>query len=427
MMLPTRPMLLCLCAVSSLIMVTSAAPAGPRAPVQLGGGVRVAPKRFARIGPDFKLKSEWFVIDPQAGYLSDGPAGACSTELAFDCFEPDGDGNPTDGRYGLNCGMGSERWLFEGGTPGIFDYHNPFDTNDIAKLVPGKEGLEADRVEFAWYWYAGGSGTSEQCFVAIFTGEDFDDTCTGPDLGSVYDGILYDFGILNSSTNSSWYFADVDNLCDAGLFHQLPFQPDGGYQMILAKDFDPNNGTFTLASCAQPMLWGTKPNNPSQQGKIGWADDNPVDGQHTAPDECYDFTFGLCPEPLGTMVAFYADGGSTQACLDLSVDNLVAGEEAVITITDPAGGSAEVVVLFSLARGSRIINGTLGWCLDLGLALPPDPRDNVICQGVTNAGTFTCTVSIPSQARGVTVHFQAGKRGTCPDSCESSVVTATVK
>ena len=36
----------------------------------------------------------------------------------------------------------------------------------------------------------------------------------------------------------------------------------------------------------------------------------------TAPDECYFYDFGVCPDPLGTMIAFYGggDGGCIADC-----------------------------------------------------------------------------------------------------------------
>ena len=68
----------------------------------------------------------------------------------------------------------------------------------------------------------------------------------------------------------------------------------------------------------QNMMWGPgKPGNPSGPG-LGaiWDDDfYPGDG-FLDPDEFYDYTYGLCPDPLGAMLSLlYTPSGTTERML----------------------------------------------------------------------------------------------------------------
>lgn len=383
-------------------------------PVTADKAIKLTPKRFARISPDFKQTSPWMEV----GDLS-GPAACPPTALAFDCFEPDGGmpGWPTDGLYGLDCGLGTSRWFF--GTT----YCNMFNVNDISNLSdPGFNGAISERAEWAWWWYAGGPGTSEQCYVAIFTAEEFDDTCGGPAATSYYSGIIFDYGVVGYG---GYYFTDSeDTLCGSGLFFQMPTDGAGAYSTILANDF--NGSTLFLATCGQPMLWGTKPGNPSQQGPVQWDDDNPSDGTHTAPDECYDYSFGTCPDPMGSMVCFYAEGGALD-CLSLEIDNNNAGSPSTFTLSGmPNGGTG--AVLYSFRTGVFEFEG-LGYCVafDLFFRNAGEAQSQMVGQGrdTNNDGAVEFTVPVPCAAGGRTIYFQGALKGTCPDVCMSNLLEVT--
>ncbi|MBL1217109.1 MAG: hypothetical protein D8M59_06385 [Planctomycetes bacterium] len=374
-------------------------------------GPHMMPVRMARISPDMRQTSPWYEVG------NPSPLSSCPpSTLAFDCFEPDGGmpGMPTDGLYGDDCGMGSSRWFF-GST-----YCNMYTVNDM-ELGSNSAGMQSERASFAWHWEVNGPGTSEQCYVAVFTAEDFDDTCSGPPASGYYSGIIWDFGILASSVGYYW-FDSADLLCDTGLFHQLPLDGVGAYSMILGQAY---NGTeITLATCAQPMLWGTKPANPGYQGPAQWDDDNPSDGMHSAPDECYDYAVALCPDPLGTMVCFYAPE-LPGPCLSLDVSNFSAGQMATFTVTG-ADPFAEVAVLYSLQPGAFQFEA-IGWCVDFQLKLPPNPTSQIIGQGTANdLGVYQTSVPIPKAAAGMVVYAQAAQRYTCPDSCMSNRIAREV-
>lgn len=407
----------CMSAGLAVCAVTGFATAGEKSvtPQMLDNGIQVTPKRFARVSPDFKQTSPWIEV-------GDGGIAACpDMPLAFDCFEPDGGmpGYPTDGLYGEDCGEGGSRWYY-GET-----YCNMFATNDMT-LAAGFDGAASERAEWGWFWYVTGAGSSEQCYVFIFTAEDFDDTCTGPSSSNGYSGIVYDYGVLNSGSGAGYYFTDTQaQLCGSGLFHQLPMDGSGAYTMILANDY--NSNTIFLATCGQPMLWGTKAGNPSSQGPIQWDDDSPSDGIHDII-ECYDYTSGLCPDPLGLMACFYAEGGET-SCFTLAIDNNFAGTPSKFTAS---GGlpNKQIGIFYSftpfnldnyITCYTSCRNGGGGL---LGCAV--QCLGNMFNNQITNApadkfnssGVYTKTVPIPCAAGGKTVYFygfslDASNEATC--------------
>jgi hypothetical protein len=305
---------LAVCAVAGT--TTSVLAGGPKdvTPKLLTSGIKVTPKLVAgaRFLPDGRISMTTSWMDYTGRTTRD-----TQTDLAFDNYEPQGasgsaPGYPTDGLYGLDCGMGTSRWFF--GTA----YCNVYYTNDIQKFTnDAYQGKSSTRAQWAWYFACDGA-SSEHCLVAVFTAEDFDDSCSGPDVGgSGYSGVIADFGTIGCNPGG-YYFTDVD-LSTTSLSYTLP-QNNGAYQVFFLQNFSTSTGSGTLSSCAQPMLWGTKPGNPSQQGPIEWDDDGGVgapgsgDGTHTAPTECYDMTFGVCPDPLGGMFCFYGESLGGGGC-----------------------------------------------------------------------------------------------------------------
>lgn len=203
---------------------------------------------------------------------------------------------PTSDKYGRDCaaehGIGQGfRWYFGP------DFHNPVVVNDL-RTAPGGAGKLATWWNIGWFWNA--NGGTERCIIGVFTDEEFsEDPNTPPDGTTTFDGVVYDFGDVPGSTGG-YYYTNVD-LTGAGFGHQMPADGNGGYWVILARDFD--GTTFTLASLAQVMLWGTKAANPSQQGPLQWDTD-------AGFFELWDYTFGVCPDPLGACSAFWADEGA---------------------------------------------------------------------------------------------------------------------
>ncbi|MBL1218739.1 MAG: hypothetical protein D8M59_14750, partial [Planctomycetes bacterium] len=139
-----------------------------------------------------------------------------------------------------------------------------------------------------------------------------------------------------------------------------------------------------------------------------------------------DYAFALCPDPLGAMMCFYAEGGSVD-CLDLSIDNEFAGTPSTFTLCGlTPGGTAAVV--YDFVEGSWNFSGN-GWCVEFGLAIrnPGEAQSQLVGQGrdTDNDGCVQFTVPVPCAAGGKTVYFQGAEKNTCPDACMSNVLAVT--
>ncbi len=105
-------------------------------------------------------------------------------------------------------------------------------------------------------------------------------------------------------------------------------------------------------------------------------------------------------------------------CLDLSVNELIAGQSAVWSVGS-ATPNAEVAIVYGHDSGNTSINGFAGYCADFGIRGVNQNR--VICRKKADGnGDLTCRVNIPDNASGVRVLSQAAERGTCPDTCMSN-------
>jgi hypothetical protein len=182
-----------------------------------------------------------------------------------------------------------------------FDYCNPFATNDMSAL--GHSGLEAiDGMYLLWYQRAALPGSppvpaGEQLFIAVQIFEEtiLDDCSVTEDSLTFTDGVIFDFGV---NANGFWYSA-VD-LSVFAISMAAPADGSGTYQYIFGSDFD--GTTITLSTCVQSGLWGTAAPRVGTQTLVQYDDDNPTDGIHDPAFECYDYTFGVCPDPLGAAI-----------------------------------------------------------------------------------------------------------------------------
>lgn len=312
-------------------------------PKASGPGNLVLPKKMARISPDLKIVGPW--IDYNQGGISQPP---CGTELIYDCFEPDPADNSPGCRpeYNLSCaGDLNEcvgyRWFFGP------SYCNMFVADDMLAMKPGSEGELSQHIELAWNWNPSlGGNPSESCLLILFTAEDAASTCVLPAVDNIYDGVIYNFGDL--PTGNGYWYSDIDTLCDAGLGHQMPADGEGGTLFIQAQA---DTGTaFILATCSQPMLWGTKSpldlnpgDAPYTQGPLHWDDDNAPFGEHGL-DECFSYAGAVnCPDPLSSMICFYggeSDPCSGFICGDANCDGAFDGGDIdpfFLALGDPAG------------------------------------------------------------------------------------------
>jgi hypothetical protein len=207
------------------------------------------------------------------------------------------------------CGLAGGRWLLYTTDVATFDYCNPFATNDMSAL--SQSGLEAiDGMYLLWYQRAALPGSppvpeGEQLFIAVqlFETTILDD-CSVAEPADFVDGVILDFGV---NANGFWYSA-VD-LSAFAISMAAPADGSGSYQYIFGNAFD--GTTITLSTCVQSGLWGTAAPRVGTQTLVQYDDDNPTDGLHDTAFECYDYTYGVCPDPLGAAIGLMNLGEGT--------------------------------------------------------------------------------------------------------------------
>jgi hypothetical protein len=199
------------------------------------------------------------------------------------------------------CGA-NERVVFDHfGSEGLFyrgaQYHNPYWANDIKSLVGAQyNGATASSLAHAWFWNPNRTSTpsgAQRCIILILTVEQFDSECQDvhENVASFLDGVILDYGVLAAGG----YTSPVCLSAIGGI--DLPATPAddgapgtvllGGWIVIYAQAFNPHTGTITRASGAQPILGYIE--NIGRSTPTQWDDDNPPDGDHTPPDECYQY------------------------------------------------------------------------------------------------------------------------------------------
>ena len=276
--------------------VASVAIAGDKPQLQkLDNAIEVTPQRIAKVRYEngtARVVSDW------SDYNGGGVSRVADVRV-FDCFgDNDSDGfmDDTGGCFTAS----TSRWYF--GTA----YCNMFTTAD--HTVDANTDLDAGfaRVDFAWQWTCAGFGT-ETCLVAVFTQ---DSVPCDPDSFD-YSGWLLDFGTL-SCNPGGYYYTNVD--LSTGTW-PIPTGGTGSHILLYAQSAT-TSGALVLATCAQTMLWGTQYGGDNEKGTQvteQFDDDLTVDGSHTT-SECYTYSFGLCPDPLGAMVQFWGEAGGGDPC-----------------------------------------------------------------------------------------------------------------
>jgi len=124
---------------------------------------------------------------------------------------------------------------------------------------------------------------------------------------------------------------------------------------------------------------------------------------------------------------FFTLYGTPAPCLNLTVDNLIAGKNATFTITNGTPG-ARAVTVFGTKPGQTIIKNTANYCATFGIQ---GVNQSKIIGGTNRifgaAGKITFNQKVPQQAKNLTVLFQSAQQNTCPDECVSNLVEQIVK
>ncbi len=103
---------------------------------------------------------------------------------------------------------------------------------------------------------------------------------------------MFDFGELQ--TNPGGYYFSLIDIETLGRW-TLPQDGSGSYVISFRTD----NGNAP-ATCVQTMLWGSPNNTGGDPDGPGWQ--GPFQIEY---NECYDYTIGACPDPLGGMAQFW--------------------------------------------------------------------------------------------------------------------------
>jgi hypothetical protein len=307
------------------------------APVLLERGFNVSPIAIApAIFADGRVErtGEW------TAYAGAGQRGA---EVVFDCYDHTG-----------NCG-GSGYYYF--GTA----FSTGFATDDMTVTPDTDIAAGAHRANFAWYWGCNGADV-QTCIVGLFTQESTPAECEA-DSGD-YSGWLLNYGTLTCNPGG-YYSSDVD-LTGTGTW---PLPSDGSGSYVFGFLDDINNWTTD----GYQMFWGTgdargDPNAPGIQVAERLDDDNPVDGFHSVPTECYTYNTGgqTCPDPLGGVMGFWGVRGGPCDAADCD--------------------------------GNGIID-TRDFSCFFNLFVPRDPAADCDGNGVVDTRDFTCFLNIWNSCR----------------------------
>lgn len=121
------------------------------------------------------------------------------------------------------------------------------------------------------------------------------------------------------------------------------------------------------------------------------------------------------------------ESGGPSDCLTLDVQNLVAGDRAVFTVSGGTPGVRGVTV-YGLQAGSTVVNNVAGYCATFGIK---GVRQDKVLGGLNKSfdanGEISFGVPIPANSAGTAVLFQSAMRGTCPGECISNLVQAVVQ
>ncbi len=113
-------------------------------------------------------------------------------------------------------------------------------------------------------------------------------------------------------------------------------------------------------------------------------------------------------------------------CLQLEVDNLVAGDTATFTISGGTPGAGGITV-YGFAAGTTAINNVADYCATFEIAGVNAGRVLGGLGRTFNAsGEISFGQFIPPGAVGLDLLFQSAERSTCPNECMSNLFEATV-
>ncbi|MCL4741209.1 MAG: hypothetical protein KJZ54_03310 [Phycisphaerales bacterium] len=287
----------------------------PSPPAREAVALRYAPA--ALVDGQLVLMGEWREHTP-------GTRSVVSCQLIWDCMQPDSTtGEPIGGP---ECGLAEgQRWQFS------TSYLNPFSANDMADAA----NTWATRAGWMWWW-----ANTAQCYVGILTSDEWVSPACDEAV-STADGWIFDFGILPAG--GYWANFDFGEASKDGW--SMPGATPGSNMHFLSDRFD-GSWVYLPEFPCHFLLWGTSdagglPGRPGRQEAQQHDDDSPTDAQHQMPDECHFYDLGLCPDPLGSTIAFWGPRGSASCYADCNGDTLVDTRDFFCFLNHYAAGKPE--------------------------------------------------------------------------------------
>ena len=316
----------------------SAVAAPPGVPQSAAGFIKVDPISLCtvrRVDGQIVRTSEWV---PYTG-ASNRETG----DLVFDSAQLDVDTHAPYG--GVECDMPDDgntyRWFFGTG------YYAPFAAEDMTFDTSASGGVIS---EIDPAWFLGISTPIDTDFVLVFFtyNEMIDNIDCGSssvgifpdDFSLASDGIAANFGEL--AAGAGWYYSNIDALNDLGML--LPDGGEGTHEQLQLW-YDVIGDVFSI--CPGPcqfMLYGTSddgglPGRPGTNDIQVYLDDgggiDVPDGAYDPAVECYDFSAGVCPDPLAVMMGFWDKSGpDCTASADHDGDGFITGIDYDLFVAD---------------------------------------------------------------------------------------------
>ena len=277
--------------------IAATAMAGPKVPEVLANARQVQPVSMASFTKDASgkmiLTSEWLPV----GQMSDR-----GTTLRFD-------GAGQSSGFPVNnpaCVQG--RYYF-GPTANNPHHASDYSMDDGAATSGGT----LDQLDYQW-WMQDNVAPINESYQFYLVFQAYSDYPADPTTECAFPttfvgGVIFDFGVqpMDGGGYNCTILTGISAL-------NIEIPANGYMEMIHAQDFDAGTGALTLPGDydSQPMLYGT----PNGRGETGpgiayagqWDDDAALDGIFDA-GECYDYGYGLCPDPLNASFAIYTIGG----------------------------------------------------------------------------------------------------------------------
>lgn len=196
------------------------------------------------------------------------------------------------------------------------------------------------------------------------------------------------------SHSSSW---DNDNLTAYG--------PPPGYLVGGANPGYQPDGAYNGPPIVPPMF------QPAQKSFLDWNTGWPENSW-----EVSEFHIPNQAAYVRLVSRFVSDAPQ----LSMSIAELNAGSPTTISVGGANPGQM-LAVFATQGRGQWDLN-RLGWCLDLGLEISANPRDDLIFVGIADSsGEVHFGYSPDGSLSGQSLYLQAAQRGTCPAPSQSNV------